>query len=113
MVALNLGISLAILGIMTGCALDGKKCIRVGGGWDGKTGEMEYCWDSQKSEKEKAPVLIDTNGESNYILPERDIQDITAMFPTNGEITANNVESPYQKLCCRLKNFRQTKTKDK
>lgn len=55
----------AVAAMLAGCA--GHSCIKVGGSYQGAGGEMEYCWNAEKTNASGAPAFDKSGGEKETI----------------------------------------------
>ena len=64
---------IAILALLTACA--GNHCIKVGGSYDGVTGELEYCYD-ETSSKETGITVLSGDSEKAVLLNEKQVSKL-------------------------------------
>jgi len=96
--------SIAIL-MCVGCAGD---CIKMGGTFEGISGELEYCVDKGKSKTEGTPVLTAPSGEKLFSVGETFLDQILSILDTEepGAKSVNAADasvSAYKKLMMILK----------
>lgn len=92
-------IIIAIIAILCGCS--GMNCIKVGGSYEGAQGNLEYCWDSAKSEAASAPVLVSPSGESATIITESQAEKIiesTQNTQDNPKVSTQSKESAIARI---------------
>jgi len=77
------GILILIL-FATGCS--GRQCLKVGGSYDGISGNIEYCYDSKASSQVGVPALVDSQGKTSYLLGEQEIEKLVAGDKNNEKI---------------------------
>lgn len=60
-------IILLITIFLGGCS--GMQCLRFAGAWNGGTGEIEYCWNVEKSKKAGEPLIQGSDGAVYRLVP--------------------------------------------
>ncbi len=72
---------MAVLFVAGGCNVPG--CLNVGGTYQGAGGEVEYCWNAEKSKSAGAPAFDEKTGEKKKTLlgiSEDEIKEIIDKF---------------------------------
>lgn len=69
-----------LVGFLSGCA--GKNCVKIGGGYEGVEGGIEYCYDPVKSQALQTPVFQNESSIS-FLLTEQEINLISKMLDKN------------------------------
>lgn len=59
---------------LAGCS--NLKSIKIGGSYEGISGETEWTFSDAESKKAGTPVLVDKNGVKLYLIPEKQIQSL-------------------------------------
>ena len=54
----------------------GKHCIKVGGAYSGIDGEIEYCYDVEKSKEAKANIYTAADGQTALLLTEANARNL-------------------------------------
>lgn len=67
------GVAISLIAI-SGCS--GRQCLKVGGSYDGISGNIEYCFDQDASTKEGVPAFSDIGGNKLYIITSGQLDDI-------------------------------------
>lgn len=70
--------------VASGCA--GKHCIKVGGTYEGNSGELEYCYEKEVSKSVGLPILSNESGQS-VILSEKQIGKLLEKVDTEKKMT--------------------------
>ena len=105
MITFCMFLSLDFLG---GCA--GHHCISIGGEYEGVNGNIEYCWDIDKTKKTGIPVLKDNKGKENYIISKDRVQTINNMLKDK-KINASEYTDPIIDLLARIRRWQRDKNK--
>jgi len=85
--------------LVSGCV--GQHCIKIGGAYDGVTGNIEYCFDEVKTKELSAPVINSSNGEQFFGISEKEAQKIIDTIEDQDQSTKIETkvkEPPFQKL---------------
>lgn len=87
-------------GLFIGCSA-GRHCISVGGGYEGTTGEIEYCFDEQSSKEAGIPAFVNPDGKS-YLIPETDIEKAMDLLEEK-TVSISSVEAPITRFLRRIR----------
>lgn len=85
----------------TGCQLDG--CFKVGGEYQGKKGEVQYCFNPEKSKQEKT-VVLQNGAEVLFSLTEKEIEKLNELIPEieSKDAKVSSVMTPLQRLKAKM-----------
>lgn len=101
---MRLYLSLLLISVLLfGCG-SGKHCIKIGGNYQGAEGEIEYCFDVEKSEEVGRPVLRDAAGQKFFALTKADVKKLNTLLETKKKKKgkAKSINPPPQKNIERL-----------
>lgn len=66
-------ITIFVMPVFQGCS--GKHCVKIGGEYQGINGDLEYCFDNEKSKEVGVPVAKSESGDS-FLLSREQVEKL-------------------------------------